>query len=451
MKFHSLRSILAGLTTLGAALLLAACGGSGAGGNPNQGGQVTISPATGFFYAGVPATITVGGGRKPYSITSSEPGILPVPDIINTNSFQVIPNNPGVVDITTDPNVLPSRSINVTARDTTGQVVTAIISVGRNFLTGYGLILSPVTCPTPVTAGAVAPAACAGGTTAARMAATFNGALSGNRLFRYVVISGQYTLKDPETGLTCTGTPCSITLRSDHEGNVLGFIVVPPGVPTQLAVIRVIDVETGVYADQVFTITAGAANQGRLVTIPTDVTFTGPTSLVCGTGSADILIFDGTPPYTALATNPNIIIANSPSSTQPGRITIQAINPSVCLTATVVISDSTGARASVTVTTETGTVTPPAPPALTVSPTSITITCGQSGSVSVVGGTGNYSVNSTDARVTATASGNTLSVTRGGVLPALGGPPAPTFVTTVSVTDGTTIKTLDVTSPQTCS
>jgi hypothetical protein len=449
VKFHSLRSILAGLTTLGAALLLSACGGSGAGGNPNQGGPITISPSSGTFYAGVPSTMTVAGGRKPYAITSSEPGILPVPDIVNTNSFQVIPNNPGVVDINTDPLALPVRSITISARDSTGILVQAIILVARNFLTGYGLNLSPVTCPAPATGAAAT--ACAGGTTAARMQAIFNGSLTGNRLFRYKVISGQFTLKDPETGLSCStlpNPPCTITLRSDHDGNVLGYIVVAAGVGTQLAVIRVEDVLTGVYADQVFTITSGAANQGRLVTIPTTMTFTGPTTLVCGTGSADILIFDGSPPYTAVSTNPNIIIANSPSNTQPGRITIQAINPSVCLTATIVIQDATGARASVTVITEAGTTVPAAPPALTVAPTSITLaTCGQSGSVSVVGGTGNYSVNSTDPRVTATVGGNTLTVTRAGTAQVA---PFTTFVTTITVTDGASIKTLDVTSPTAC-
>lgn len=448
MKSHSFRSIFAGLTTLGAALLLTACGGSGAGGNPNQGGPISISPATGTFYAGMPSTMTVSGGRLPWAITSSEPGILPVPPIVHTNSFQVIPNNPGVIDINTDPNALAVRTVNISARDSTGILVVAVIQVAQNFLTGYGLTLAPVTCPSPATGSP--PAACAGGTTAAQMQATFNGSLTGNRLFRYQVISGQFTLKDPETGLTCTGIPCTITLRSDHSGTVLGYIVVPPGVPTQLAVIRVIDVGTGVYTDQVFTITAAGANQGRLVTIPTDITFTGPTSLQCGTGSADVLIFDGTPPYTATSTNPNLIIANSPSNTQPGRITIQAINPNVCLTASVVIQDATGARATVTVTTEVGTATPAAPPDLTISPSPdpLVLACGATGTISVIGGSGNYSVTSSNGNVTATVSGNTIAITRSNPDAVGGGVPGGS--STVSVTDGATILSRDVTSPATC-
>lgn len=443
MKFHSLRSTLAGLAALGAALLLSSCGGGGAGGNPNEGGFVSVFPQAGTFYAGVPATLTLSGGRRPYSLTSSEPGILPVPAIVNGNSVQVIPNNPGVVDPGLGVGDLPRRTVKIHVRDSTGDIAEANITVAQNFLTGYGLILSPVTCPTPQTGSA--PTACAGGTTAAQMRATFNGSLHGNRLFRYEVVRGNFSLRDPVTGAAGN----SITLRSDHTGTVLGFIEVPAGVSTQLAVIRVIDVETGVYADQVFTISASGANQGRLVTIPSAIKFTGPTTLVCGTGSADVLIFDGTPPYTAVSTNPNVIIGNSPSNTQPGRITILAISPQVCLDASVIIQDATGARATVQVTTEAGATAPAAPPDLVVAPNTISLLCGATGSVSVVGGAGNYSVASTNANVTAAVSGNTIAITRRATdVVASGGVPG--GASTVSVTDGAKILTIAVTSPATC-
>jgi len=65
-----------------------------------------------------------------------------------------------------------------------------------------------------------------------------------------------------------------------------------------------------------------------------------------------------------------------------------------------------------------------------------------------VGGNPPYSVNSTDGRVTAVASGNTLTITRAGP----GGPPntAPTATATVSVTDGTSVVSVTVTHPPTC-
>ncbi|MGZ5078069.1 MAG: hypothetical protein ACXWHZ_00840, partial [Usitatibacter sp.] len=438
VKFHSLRSTLAGLAALGAALLLSSCGGGGAAGNPNQGGPISVSPANGTFYAGVPSTITLQGGRKPYSVTSSDPSVLPVPAIVNGNSFDVIPNNPGVVDPGLQAGELPRKTVVISVRDTTGILVTASIAVGQNFLTGYGLSLTPTTCPAPTTGSP--PSACAGGETAIQMRATFAGSIGGDRVFTLQVIRGNFTLKNPVTGAVGT----SITVNSDHAGMVTGLIEVPAGTPTQLAVIRITDAATGVYSDQVFVISGVSATAG-LTAIPNTIDFTGATSTQCGTGSADVLIFDGAPPYTATSTNPqNLIVTPLVSDSQPGRFTIQAINPNICLATTVVVTDSRGGRATIAVTTKLGTGTTPT---LKVSPDAITLGCAQSGAVSVVGGSGNYSVNSTNsAIVTGGASGNTLLIARAG--PAGAG--AGTTTTTLSVTDGADIVTVDVTSPLTC-
>lgn len=439
MKFHSLRSTLAGLAALGAALLLSSCGGNGAGGNPNQGGPISVVPANGTFYAGVPGTLTLQGGRRPYSLTSSDPTVLPVPPIVNGNSVDLIPNNPGVVDSGLQPGALQIKTVVISVRDSTGILVTASIAVGQNFLTGYGLRLVPTTCPTPTTGAA--PAACAGGETAIQMTAVFAGSLGGNRVFRLEVIRGNFSLKHPVTGVEGN----SITVNSDHTGLIIGLIEVPAGTPTQLAVIRIIDVDTGVYADQVFVIDGISATAG-LTAIPNTITFTGALDTQCGTGSADVLIFDGAPPYTATSTNPqNVLVTPTTSPSQPGRFTIQAINPNVCSTSTVVVTDSRGGRVSITVTTAPGTAT--APP-LAVSPGTITLGCGQSGSVSVVGGSGSYSVNSSNPNVSAAVSGNTLTIARGGANPPVG---AGTSTTTISVTDGATVGTVVVTAPTTCS
>src|SRR6185369_3070724 len=93
VKFHS---FIQHAIVVAASVLLAACGG-GATTNPNQGGPMSVSPTEGTFFAGVPSTITISGGRIPYSVTSSAPQILPVPDQVNEHSFQVIPNNPAVL------------------------------------------------------------------------------------------------------------------------------------------------------------------------------------------------------------------------------------------------------------------------------------------------------------------------------------------------------------------
>jgi hypothetical protein len=438
-----LHSVIQYALALAASFLLAACGGGGASVNANAGGVFILSPAAATIYAGVPAPFTIQGGRGrgPYSITSSEPGILPVPPIVNSNTFDVIPNNPGVVDTGLPPGALQIRTITLEAHDSDGNSATSKIQVAQNFLTGYGLSFGQTTCPAPVGGAANAVVSpCAGGDTHISFAATFNGSLHGNEPFRLDVVRGQFAFFNPISS-TNTVTPF-IVVNSDHEGIVNAIIRVPAGVPSQLAVIRITDVGTGASTDTIFTIVGTSATL-TLTAIPSSITFTGALSTQCGTGFADVFIFDGAPPYSALSSNPNVSVAAVTAGTQPGRFTISALNQSVCLTAVpVIFLDSLGNRTTVTVTTALGSATPAKPPALAVAPAAITLSCGTSGSVSVVGGTGVYSASSSSPAVSALVSGNTLTITRQGVDGVVIYPTA----STVTVTDGSSAVSVDVTT-----
>jgi len=419
--------------------MLGSCGGGGSSGT-NQGGNLVVLPQNGTFYAGMPNEITIVGGRRPYRVVSSEPGILPVPAIVDSNSVTVVPNNPGVIDTGLQEGELPIRTIQINMRDSTGILVSTTVRVAQNFLTGYGVVISPTTCPA-ASAGGFDPAAqaCAGGESAIRMQATFNGTLAGNRQFRMEVLRGNFSLRNPVTGQASQ----SITVTSDHTGAVLAILEVPANVPTQLAVLRVIDVATGVYADHVFTI-AGSAQSQTITPVPSEFTFTGALTTTCGTGSANFVVFDGVAPYTAQSTNPNLTVTPS-ASTNPGVFTLTAFNPNVCMTdATIVVTDARGGRGTVTVNTETGSIEPVAPATFTVAPTTMTLGCGQSGSVTAVGGTGSYFTNSTSPdTVTATASGSVITITR------LNSGTGPTSVI-ISVSDGRTIQQVTATVPATC-
>ena len=446
MKFHSLRSLLTAVTALGAALLLGSCGGGGAGGNPGPGGALILQPAgeNQVIYAGMPTTFQIGGGRPPYQVTSGDQGILPMPFVVHGNSFTVIPNNPGVIDAGLQPGELPRRTISVDLRDSTGIFLRSVVAVAQNFLTGYGVSITPTTCPDTASGGADPPAQlCAGGESALQMQATFNGSLAGNRQFRLEVIRGGFALRHPVTGQVSN----SIVVNSDHSGTVMAIVQASAGTPTGLAVFRVVDVATGVYADHVFTI-GGISQSQNITPIPNDFTFTGPLTTVCGTGTADFIVFDGVPPYTAVSVNPNIEVTPSVSNSQPGRFTIRATNPNVCVTdATIVITDSRGGRGTVTVTTEPGDTEPEAPPALSAGPTTVTLGCGQSGSVAVVGGTGNYFAVSSNPNVTTAVSGNILTITRVGTPNTVG---VGTQAVSVAVSDGRAIVTITANVPATC-
>jgi hypothetical protein len=443
-----LHSVIRYLLALAATFLLTSCGGGGASVNPNTviGGSFQLLPTDATFYAGVPGTLTMAGGPPPFSITSSEPGVLPVPAIVNGNSFQVVPNNPGVIDVGLPVGSLPIRTVTVSAHDALGATATSSVHVAQNFLTGYTLNFTNTTCPAPATTTTTTTVTpCAGGDTTVSFAATFNGVLHGNEPFRLDVVRGQFALYDP-LGSTTTVTT-SLLVNSDHNGIVTAIIRVPAGVPSQIADIRITDVGTGASTDEIFSI-VGTSSTLTLTAIPSAITFTGATSTQCGTGSADVFIFDGAPPYTALSSDPNVTVTAVTANTQPGRFTITASNPNVCLAGVpVIFLDSLGNRVTVTVTTALGSTVVPAPPPLAVAPAAITLSCGTTGSASVVGGSGAYSVTSSSPVVTATVSGHTVSITR--IAPDPAGGPFPT-TTSVTVTDGATNQVITVTAPAAC-
>ena len=431
MKF---RSFISFLLAFAASLIVSGCGG-GAAANPDQGGELRILPEAGSFYAGVMNTITISGGRTPYSLTSSDPGILPVPNTFDGHFLNVVPANPGVVDPGLKPEEVPRRTVTITARDSQGNTVSNKIAVLQNFLLGYTIAFTQSTCPTTNTP-------CAGGETVVQLAAVTNGALFGNKLFKFEMVRSECRFVDSTAGNTLV---TSVQVRTDHIGIATAVMRCPAGIASQIGLIRVTDVASGVTADFVFVITQASASSA-LKAIPESLTFTGKDSTVCGTGTGDFLVFDGQPPYAATSTDPNISVTPT-SATNPGRFTVTASNPQVCNPdATIVVTDSRSGRTTVSVKTEKGSGSPPTPPAMTVAPTDVTVLCGQQASVTVVGGSGSYFTTSTHPRVTSFVSGNIVTITR------ITGDGVVVFPTTgtVAVSDGTTIKEVKVTTSANC-
>jgi len=432
VKFHSFSRYLVAFL---AALLLGSCGGGGGATTPDVGGPIQVDPDGATLYAGVRATFTIVGGKPPYILTSTEPALLPVPATVDGHSFDVIPNNPSVVDAGLPPEALPVRTVIITAR-AAGDASTdsATVKVARNFLTGYGFSFGATTCASQ--------GACAGGETTIAFDSTFVGNLQPNHTYRIERVRGPFQFIDP---LNTNNQTDSIVVTSDSSGRFTAVIRVATGVPTQIAILRVTDVATGAQSLFNFTISAVAPTTGALTVIPATVSLTGPNGTTCGFGTFDVLVFDGVAPYTAVCPNPQMFVSNSTSNTQPGRFTVTVGASSACLAAEqCVITDALGARTTFAITTVKGTTTPP--PALVVSPSSMTLLCGQSGNATVVGGNGNYTANSSHPRVTAGVSGNTVTVTRvigdgATVYPATG---------TVSITDGSSIVNITVTVPTNC-
>jgi hypothetical protein len=359
----------------------------------------------------------------------------------------VIPNNPGTIDTGLPPDAVPVRTVTIIARDTNGLSKSAEIKVAHNFLTGYGIFFTPSNCP----AGAQA---CAGGDTLVSWDTVTNGVRYGLRPFRITIVRGSCLLADPISGTNRLSA--TITTSSDHEGKVMAVISCPNGIASQIGVVRLTDVGTGASTEYAFNTTEASATQNLTVT-PNTLTFTGPDTTHCGTGAADIFVFDGLPPFTAVSSSSAVTLTSADTPTgvspaisrsQPGRFTVTLTNPFQCVDTTVIITDARGGRATVTVKSETGAGTPP-PTALSVTPNSLNLGCGQAASVLVIGGAGTYSTASTDPNLSTAISGNTLTITRAGT----GAPPPVGTVnvaSSVNVTDGTGLSVVTVTSPAVC-
>jgi hypothetical protein len=444
LNFEPLRRLHSKLSVAlvaAAAIVLSSCGGGGATSSPTGAGSLQLLPGAGSLYAGVPYKFTVAGGRKPYLVTSSEPTLVELNFTLDGNEFTIVPRNPGVVDVGLDPDEVPRRTVNIEVRDSVGAAITNSYNVLQNFFTGYREGYAS-TCPAPT--GGSAPQACSGSDTIISLFPVSNGALYGGRQYQFDKVRGdyQFVVEDPSVTPQLVN---QIRVRTDQVGVARVRLRVTNNAPTQLATYKITDILTGVTTDAVFLIVQSAPADAIAV-LPDSVTFTGSLSTRCGSGQADVFIFGGTPPYT-LTPSAGVSVSPTTVDVSGGRfqLTLGLAAPPCPSGQTVVVADSRGALATVTVDNQAGSGSPPA---LTASPTSITLLCGQGGQVTVVGGSGSgYSATSSHPRVSASVSGSTVSISRAG---GDGGVNYPT-TGSVTVTDGTSLVSIGVTGmPATC-
>ncbi|MEO8385646.1 MAG: hypothetical protein ABI583_10415 [Betaproteobacteria bacterium] len=442
------RGATAALFSLMTAMLVS-CGGGGAdGGNPLTNGTLSILPNTGSLYANVPITINVAGGRGPYFVTSNEQTVLPLNFQLNGNSFTTVPNNPGVTDLPVPGNQTPAgdtpfRTVIVTARDAAGIETTATFLVFQNFLTGYSLTVST---PTTCAVGTTTPTqACAGADSLISMLPISSGLRLPNKQFRLTATLGAFAFILDSTGITGP----EVIVNTDERGETTARIRVTAGAPTQYAQFRMTDVATGAYRMFTFIITNSNGGNTALSALPSSITLGGANSSVCGTGTSNVFVFGGQPPYTANTTDPNSISITPLTVTKSGdAFSVQVFNPNICLgPGHVVITDATGAHVTIDITTTAGSAPPVLP--LSAAPAALCIPDGGTGVVSISGGNTNKVINSSNpglATALPTSGSNNFTTT----ISALGaGGPVGTLVT-FTVSDGTNAATVSVTRKTTC-
>ena len=434
--------------------LLVSCGGSGVDtGGPLNNGLLSILPSNATFYANVPATLTVAGGTGPYFITSSEPAVMPLNFMLNGNTFTTVPNQPAVVNgfsvdivVTTkqiDSLSVPFRTVTVTARDSKGIEIKGVYDVLQNFLTGYYnfTITSTAACG----AGPLANEACAGSDSLLTFLPVSGGLRLPNKLIRFTANYGPFAFILDSTGITGP----TVTATSDEQGAVTARIRVTANTQTQYGQFRMTDVVTGAYRDVTFVIRNANGANVPLSVLPDTVTLGGATKAACGTGSVNVFVFGGLPPYTASTSFPNQIRITPTSVAKSGdAFTVTAFDPTTCLNpGTVVFTDTLGAFTSMKVTTTVGTADPVLP--LSVAPSSLCIPDGGSGVVSISGGNNIKVINSSSpALATATPTTGTGNFTT--TINSLGAGGAGGTQVTFTVNDGGASATIAVTRKTVC-
>jgi hypothetical protein len=424
------------------ATLLASCGGGGAATSPSSAGALALTPGTSSIYAGVPYTMNITGGRKPYLVTSSEQTIVALNFTTESSTFDIVANNPGVVDPGLDPAEVPRRTVTITVRDSLGTSVAGSYAVLQNFFTGYGASYSN-TCAV----GASGPVqACSGTDTVLSYAPVSQGALYGNREMQFDRVRGDFSFV-PEPPGTTPQLVDRIRVRTDTTGRALIRMRVGIGAPSQIATFKVTDVTTGVTADIAFLI-SGQAPTGSITLVPgTAITFTGSSTGACGWGSSDQYVYDGTPPYT-ITPPVGVSVVPLTLTSNGAKFTVsvgQGAPVNQCPSGTLIVTDAQGRRATLDVKSEVGTTSIP----ITVAPVPLpALTCTLNSTQAVViGGVGSFQVVSNHPRVNAQMAGNVLVVQR-----AASGDGAVVYPTTASIaiTDGATVTTVTATVAANC-
>ena len=423
---RGLESFARALLVIASLLALASCGSGAVGPVVNDPSKITIMPGsdgtTATLYSGLPTTFTITGGNGTYIVSSSNQAIVQVSGPLAGNTLTVIPNP-----------VLADTTLTLTARDT-GTTSPATVS----------LVVRPGTVSNTITvtpgSSACSPAVCSGGDAVVTATIAQGGIPLPARGVRFSVVSGDIRFITSPAGLPET-TALSVDTTTDETGAARARMRANDTAANQTAIIQITDLGSGAYQRSTVLVARTTATQSAYFTVPESVTFTGPNNQTCASGiSSEVFVFGGTPPYTisnsapsAFTTNTNVV-GFSGGSFRVTPTGICADNVAIGVT------DAAARTITVTLTNKVGSAAVPAPPAFTVAPTSVTLnSCTATASVFAAGGQGTYSAASSNSVVLTSVNGGLVSIRRTPGSNATG-------ITTVSVavSDGATVKTVDV-------
>ena len=447
-------AVIAALCAMSA--LLGSCGGGGAASTapaptptPPPVIALGVLPGTADVFADLPTDIAISGGTPPYTAGSSNTVVVPTPTVVGsaTTGFKIT---------VIAKNVSVDTPVVITIRDSLGVTVPITLNVRATTLNNT-VTITPI-APT----GTGCAGLCSGGDAEVAVTAIQNGIKLTNRAIRFDVFQGDFRFVTPGTNVLVT----SIVLNTDENGVARARITATVTAPTQVAILTTTDTVTGLVRRTNFVIAQVISGVGILSILPGGaVTFTGSKGAVgqpgnCPVGGiVDHYIYGGTPPYSVVSPLPQYL------SVFPSVVTTNGgsyrVTENGCGSGTLIVTDAQNrALESPSVIGVVGPAgdAPPAviPPTITVTPTTLAVGCGQTGTVSV-SGSGTFTATVSTAGVppgafvitpSAGAIPGTISFTRNTSV----SPAAPiTSPTSILVNvAGATVVPVTVTVPATC-
>ena len=432
--------------------LLSSCGGGGAASTtpttPPAPPVIALGalPAAADVFADLPTDISISGGTAPYTTGSSNPVVIPAPVVTGSAAtgfkITVIPKS-----------VNADTPVIITVRDSLGATVPVTFTVKPSTLNNT-VSITPLS-PTGTGCGG---GICSGGDARVVVTAVLNGVKLLNRAIRFDVFQGDFRFVTPGTNALVT----SLVVTTDENGEAVVRLTVLVSAPTQVATLTTTDTFSGLVRRTNFNIVQQTSGAGILSILPSGTTtFTGgkpavgqPAQCPFG-GVVDHYIYGGTPPYTVVSPLPQYL------SVFPSIVTTNGgsyrVTQSGCGTGTLIVTDALNraieSPSVASVLGPAGDAPPPTvPPTIIVTPTSLTVGCGQTGTASV-SGSGTFTATVSTAGVpagsftvtpTAGAIPGTISFTRNNGIAAA----SPTSIV-VNVT-GATVIPVTITVPANC-
>jgi hypothetical protein len=431
----------------GASVLLGSCGGGGAEAptiTPPT-ASLQLLPGTATLFATVPANYIASGGLPPYTLLTSNAAVLPVPlGALAGTSFQLTPSV-----------VAANTEVTITLRDTAGLTATATATVNPNFVNGNLTVRGNGVESPSFTGCTDIGFLCAGQFGTVTVTLTQNGAPVRARTVRFSAEQGAYQFVANVNLNTLVPT---IDATTDETGTATAIVRGNVGATLQVALIRATDLQTSAYRLSSFVIRQTTLSGTDFTTVPNGWTVGGSVKNQCPGGVVDYLIFGGTPPYSIRSTISDVTVSPTITNTDnPNRFTASFI-AQPCgddgYAPAFAITDATGRTITSNLSVKPGTADGPATTQLGLSTNSISLQCGEQAQV-VAQVRSNATTTpalstavTTSVRpataLTAAATGNTITVTRGS------GTIASSPASVIVGAGGAPAQTLSVSSPLTC-